>query len=152
FGWAYCFDVGGSDVCGCFNEGSIMAVGSIACPKNDPQCIKAPVNFTVDLFGNVPTQGAPSCDFNTNCSMIVTLICDDDEGTPSILFPPNAIPLNSYPPTVNVAHVAFPLTGKANMDCTSGFCMTSFEIDVNECSDNVANCCRDCCPSRTKHI
>lgn len=151
FDFPSCGGVGGSEICECYNEGgSIIAVGSIACPTNDPQCIKAPVEFAVELFGNVPTQGAPSCDFNPNCGMRGTLHCDDDEGTPTILFPPHAVPLS--PPTVNVAHVAFPLTGKANMDCTSGFCMTSFEIDVNECSDDAANCCRDCCPSRKKHI
>lgn len=150
FGWAYCFRVGGSDVCGCYNQGSIIAVGSIACPTNDPQCIQAPVNFAVKLFGNVPTRDASSCDFNPDCGMKGTLYCDDDEGTPTILFPPHAKPLSR--PTDNVAHVAFPLTGQANMDCTSGACMTRFEIDVNECSDNAANCCRDCCSFRKKRI
>ena len=75
FGWAYCFDLGGSSLCGCFNEGSIIAVAHIACrTKNDDQCIKIPVDIVVDLFGNVPTKRASNATSTPIAACVVRFI------------------------------------------------------------------------------
>jgi hypothetical protein len=151
FDFTYCYNAGGSEVCGCYNAGSINAIGNITCPKNNPRC--GPFRFDVKLFGNVPTNLASSCNadsnFNPKCGMSGHLRCDD-ANTLTILSPPNATPVN--PDNLPVAHVTFPLTGKADINChePNKPYSATIKIDVNKCNGNTANCCPDCCPPSTK--
>jgi hypothetical protein len=152
FDFAYCFPIGGSEICGCYGEGSLIAAGSITC-NDGPECIKSSVKFDVQVFGTVPDPAIPPsgsgpCSgtpfgappYNKECAMIGRLDCGNGP-TETTLYP--------FDDPVHTPNVTFPLTGKANLNCTSGSCITTIEIDVGKCDGNAANCCPNCCPRGT---
>jgi hypothetical protein len=131
--------VGGSLCCLAYGSGSVYVDASIDCEDPDLCDISAPVKVAVSLFGNVVQPSSGPCDFNSQCGMDGTLVCDDEDPEPTTLLP---------------SDVHFPLTGEANMNCQSGECTTSFEIELKKCQGNAANCCfgDNCCPKKTKSI
>jgi hypothetical protein len=147
FEFTYCFDAGGSLICGCYNEGSLIAIGRITCPTSDPGCIKAPVTLNAEFFGTVEDPAIPSgpCEptFNKECAMTGTLDCNG-VSTPTTLFPSDDP--NNHP------NVTFPLTATAHKSCNSGSCTLTAVVDLGNCAGNAANCCHNCCPSGTPHM
>jgi hypothetical protein len=94
FNFTYCFNIGGSTICGCYNEGSLDVLGRVTCEDSSNGCIQGPVKLNAAVTGNVPTKSSPTCDFNSNCCLSGTLHCgaNDVTGTLTILCPPNAVP------------------------------------------------------------
>jgi hypothetical protein len=145
FNFSYCFAIGGSVICGCYNEGSLDVLGRIT-------GIQGPVKLNAAVTGNVPTASSGPCDFNSKCCLSGTLQCGANGiDTPTILCPPNTAPFPSVP-DFQVRHVgALPLTAKDNENCKSGPCTLSAEIDIQNCR-GTGNCCSDCCPAGTKGV
>ena len=147
--FTYCVDVGGSQFCGCLNEGSIKASGSITCNPNLGTCLPGPFKYKVEIFGNEPTSTSGACGSNPQCNMgPVTVTCNGG--------PPHVTTLEAG------KDVNFPLLGTGN--CKSGTCETvngpvdclicETNINLQNCQgqSNVPNCCfgPDCCPPGTK--
>ena len=138
FDFTYCFDVGGSTICGCYNEGSIKASGFITCDPNLGTCLQGPFKYQVEIFGNEPTLNSGACGSNPQCDMKdVTITCNGG--------PPHVTTLEAG------IDVNFPLLGTAN--CKKGTCdigsgpvdcqICETDINLKNCQgqSNVPNCC-----------
>jgi len=137
---AGCAFIGGSLVCAPWITGSEITNPSISCVHPRHGCIKDQVTVTASVDEVTENGGIPGfvvckpSERGTHGSLTTSTTtptdADDDEGADECE--------GCISRRFTLTSANLPLTGQAKMNCKSGSCQTSIELDPQKCS----NCCR----------